>query len=105
MPASEQTSGSDATSPGRYGTIRCRTLTVAADERAKVSMMMPIVRRPPGGGLAVVAFALAIIVVAVAMAAYRPAIDYGADPRRGTPGVRQRRQSIPHDRWGGFHDG
>ncbi len=42
-----------------------------------------MVRRPPGGGWAVVAFALAIVVVAVAMAAYRPAIDYGADPRAG----------------------
>jgi len=46
-------------------------------------MMMQIVRRPPGGGWAVVAFALAIVVVAVAMAAYRPTIDYGADPRAG----------------------
>jgi hypothetical protein len=45
--------------------------------------MMPMVRRPPGGGWAVVAFALAIVVVAVAMAAYRPTIDYDADPRAG----------------------
>jgi hypothetical protein len=45
--------------------------------------MMPMVRRPPGGRWAVVAFALAIVVVAVAMAVYRPAIDYGADPRAG----------------------
>ena len=44
---------------------------------------MPMVRRPPGGRWAVVAFALAIVVVAVTMAAYRPAIDYGADPRAG----------------------
>jgi len=42
---------------------------------------MPMGRRPPGGGWAVVAFALVIVVVAVPMAAYRPAIDYGADPR------------------------
>src|SRR5262249_19178465 len=41
--------------------------------------MMPIVGRPPGGGWAVVAFALAIVVVAVAMAAYHPAVDYGGD--------------------------
>jgi len=58
------------------------TLTVAADDRAKVGLM-PMVRRPPGGGWAVVAFALAIVVVAVAVAAYHPSIDYGADPRVG----------------------
>jgi hypothetical protein len=32
----------------------------------------------------VVAFAVAIVVVAAAMAVYRPAIDYAADPRAGT---------------------
>src|SRR5262249_46390 len=39
--------------------------------------------RPPGGGWAVVAFAVAFVVAAAAMAVYRPAMDYAADPRAG----------------------
>src|SRR5215831_19052672 len=45
--------------------------------------MMPMVRRPPGGRRTVTALAMAIVGVAVTMAANRPAIDYGADPRAG----------------------
>src|SRR5262245_60922085 len=40
-----------------------------------------MLRRPSGGGWAVVAFAMAVGVVAVAGAGYRSAIDYAGDPR------------------------